>query len=440
MCLSDPTSPADYIFKASLNGSREKAKEFSSRMIKKNVLFNEHITPYHISTALPSVLDTRASMALMTMPRLEEENRMKNDNFTICLKRKLRLRIIDDTEHYICKCGQQLDPYGDHCLACTANTKTKASNGIRDGIVKTFQRILPVAKLIDSGTQVEMETHNIVQSLPRLKPFDLSIRLDHSLDNGSWRTHLSRIGFDVTIIHATRPSISTPSEAATYTESDLRLRDGEKQKFARRNGGTNKLTRRTLSADEVIGEIINGNNSFIPIAVGPNGEFGSLFRRFLHGSNPLPLPSFRTDRPNATRAAELSISNKTPFDILGRADRNWKREHGDKLFGGSYLAPLPSTWANQRLGLVCQTNLSNHIRASLTKIKYKHGGSAGNSQNTPSDADDDIIECDGWKFYDGPLDGDVLPDDEIHGHDTAGLEVVDGFVTTPARNSVPGVT
>jgi hypothetical protein len=79
----------------------------------------------------------------------------------------------------------------------------------------------------------------------------------------------------------------------------LYLRDGEKEKFARRNGGTNKLTRRTLSADEVMGEIIDDNNSFIPIAVGPNGEFGSLFRHFLHSSNPLPLPTFHADRPNA---------------------------------------------------------------------------------------------------------------------------------------------
>jgi hypothetical protein len=94
------------------------------------------------------------------------------------------------------------------------------------------------------------------------------------------------------------------------TESDLRLRDGEKQMFTRRNGGTNKLTRRTLSDDEVIDEIIDGNNSFIPIAVGPNGKFGSLFRRFLLGSNPLPpLLTFHADRPNALRAAEIAITN-----------------------------------------------------------------------------------------------------------------------------------
>jgi hypothetical protein len=269
----------------------------------------------------------------------------------------------------------------------------------------------------------------------------LSIRLDHSLDPGIWRTHLSRIGFDVILIHSTKPSVCTPSEAAQYTESDLRLRDGEKQKFARRNGGTNKLTRRTLSADAVIGEIIDGNNSFIPIAVGPNGEFGSLFRRFLHGSNTLPLPSFRDDRPNALRAAEIATTNKTPFDILGKADKNWKAEHPDKLFGGSYLAPLPSVWANQRLGLVCQSNLSNHIKTSLSKIKYRKRGPDGAfvTPNVSPDSDDDCDDVDGWKFYDGPLHGDTLPDDDL-GLDTAVVEDVDGLLMPPASFTPRGVT
>jgi hypothetical protein len=127
------------------------------------------------------------------------------------------------------------------------------------------------------------------------------------------RTHLSRIGFDVILIHSTKPSVCIPSEAAQYTESDLRLRDGEKQNFARRNGGTNKLTKRTLSADELIGEVIDSNNSFIPIAVGPYGEFGSLFRPFLHGINPLPLPSFCADGSNALRAAEIVSTKKNPL-------------------------------------------------------------------------------------------------------------------------------
>lgn len=105
---------------------------------------------------------------------------------------------------------------------CTANTKTKASNGIRDGFMKTFQQNLPIAKLIESATQVESEEYNILKSLPRLKPFDLSIRLDHSIDTSAWQTHSSRIGFDVTLIHSTIPYVCTSSKAAQYTESALR--------------------------------------------------------------------------------------------------------------------------------------------------------------------------------------------------------------------------
>jgi hypothetical protein len=114
--------------------------------------------------------------------------------------------------------------------------------------------------MIDSPTKVEKEVHNIVPSLPGLKPFDLSIRLDHSLESCQWHVQYTRIGFDVTLIHSTNPSCSTPSEVAQYNETDLRLRDGEKMKFARRIGGTNPITRRTLTADGVIGEILDSNN------------------------------------------------------------------------------------------------------------------------------------------------------------------------------------
>eukprot|EP00956_Cyclotella_meneghiniana_P008828 scaffold12100_cov32-Cyclotella_meneghiniana.AAC.3 len=89
--------------------------------------------------------------------------------------------------------------------------------------------------MIKSTTQVECKTHNIVPSLPRLKLFDLSIRLDHSLDPGAWRVPSSHIGFNVVMIHTTQP------KAATYNETDLHLRVGERKKFEHSRGGTNIL-------------------------------------------------------------------------------------------------------------------------------------------------------------------------------------------------------
>jgi hypothetical protein len=59
----------------------------------------------------------------------------------------------------------------------------------------------------------------------------------------NWRTPYTRIGFDVTLIHSTNNSSSSDSEAAQYNETDLRLRDGEKMKFARGTDGLEVPTR-----------------------------------------------------------------------------------------------------------------------------------------------------------------------------------------------------
>jgi hypothetical protein len=340
-------------------------------------------------------------MALMNMSRINESHRIKNHTFRTAIQRKLRLPVIDNTTDYKCKCGATLDPFGDHCLGCKINHKTKTSNGIRDEIIKVFQRVLPFVGLIDSGTQVESEIHNIVPSLPRLQPFDLSIRLDHSLDTGHWKTPYHRIGFDVTVIHSTKHPSATPSEAAQYNVCDLRLRDGEKMKFARPRGGTNPITNKTIPPDDVIGEIIQSNHAFIPIAVGPFGEFGSLFRRFIENHNTLPLPQFSKDRPNTAKAADIAINFRTPYDILGKADQKWKANFKDKLFDGTYHAGLPSTWANQKLGLATVTHLANHINTSLTRMTFR--GTMSQQQESETDS---YYNGDDWRFIDS-IHGDV---------------------------------
>jgi hypothetical protein len=202
--VHEPSSPHDFVLKASLQGSKDKMKEYGAKRLRTKVLEDAQVTPEHVLRVLPSLLDKRTSMALMTMNRSNEaNNRIKNNTFKTALQRKLRLPILDSHQDFICKCGVKLDAFGDHCLGCKVNHKGKASNGIRDEIAKIFQRILPTAKMIDSPTQIEKELHNIVPSLPQLKPFDLSIRLDHQLDTRCWQTPYTRIGFDVTLIHST---------------------------------------------------------------------------------------------------------------------------------------------------------------------------------------------------------------------------------------------
>jgi hypothetical protein len=74
--------------------------------------------------------------------------------------------------------------------------------------------------------------------------------------------------------------------------------------------------------------------------------------------------------------------------VLDKADKKWKQDHGDKLFGGSFLAPTPSVSPSPKL--------NNNSR------------STGNTISPATSSDDDNHQADygGWKFYDGPLVGE----------------------------------
>jgi hypothetical protein len=131
-----------------------------------------------------------------------------------------------------------------------------------------------------------------------------------------------------------------------------------------------------LTADELTGEVLDSNNVFIPIAVGPSGELGTLVRRFIENCKVLPLPTFSQDRPNEWRAAERAVTHRRPYDVFTKADRAWRKAHGHTLFDGSYLSKSPSVWANQRIRLATVTHLANHINTSFTKIQLSSEGEA----------------------------------------------------------------
>ena len=72
----------------------------------------------------------------------------------------------------------------------------------------------------------------------------------------------------------------------------------------------------------------------------------------------------------------------------------------DTVYGNNYTALLPSKWTNQRLGLLLQTHLANHIKASLTKLRFS------NEDNTLEQPKIDEGQEGDWKYYDGPMLGE----------------------------------
>eukprot|EP00956_Cyclotella_meneghiniana_P009217 scaffold12656_cov39-Cyclotella_meneghiniana.AAC.1 len=185
------------------------------------------------------------------MSRTPYQHRIPNEVFEIMLKRKLRLRLWPLTHLTHCTCSAKLDPYGDHCLGCTENHKTAASDCIRDAIVMILKRILPLVQLIRQQSQVETEPTKIIKDLPKQR--ESNTPQQKKCGDAPY----SRIGFDVTLIHSNSNISSSDAtkdcDLLDNDEPSSRLRDlGEKKKFERPRGGTNNVTGVTLTGDEAI--------------------------------------------------------------------------------------------------------------------------------------------------------------------------------------------
>ena len=281
------------------------------RLLRPNSQIHKKKSTKHIITKrkLREILQPSTSKSLLEMSRMDTAHRQKPDNFEINLKRKLRLELWPEDDVTMCSCGQIMDNFGDHAFCCKTNVKTTMHNEIRDGIFNLFKRILPTAKLISTATAVEKELEQLLPLAPSLRPFDVSVKLDHLLGDQVWRTPLNRIGFDVYVI-SSNASSSTKSQTNQKKLSKIRLRDGEKEKFYRK-GHTEKGTNITLSGDEVVGEVLKTNSALIPVTVMEFGQFGSLFERFLFGKEAMKIPNFKTKPEKRKSSSRLGTLNQT---------------------------------------------------------------------------------------------------------------------------------
>ena len=124
------------VYKTFINRCRDLIRERTLFHIRQ--LLENYITLHpelDLQHQLDAILNRHISIALFTMSRTPYQHRIPNEVFEIMLKRKLQLRLWPLTHLTHCTCTAKLDPYGDHCLVCTDNHKTAASDCIRDEIV-----------------------------------------------------------------------------------------------------------------------------------------------------------------------------------------------------------------------------------------------------------------------------------------------------------------
>ena len=123
---------------------------------------------------------------------------MANDHFQITLTRKLRMPLWPTHDSITCACGQQMDAFGDHTFCCKKIVKNSMSNEIRYGFIRILKHLLVTAKSILGAASIEKELPNLLHQLaPKLRPCDLSIKLDHITGKDRWHTSLDRIDINL---------------------------------------------------------------------------------------------------------------------------------------------------------------------------------------------------------------------------------------------------
>ena len=367
ICVSElvDDDPVQYfIHKSSLNTCRERIKLKAASKIKrllKYILRDDEAS----LDQLEDILEYKMSYSLLDLPRRISQR--SNQDFSLMLKRKLRLELWPGVQQPICFCGTIMDQYGDHCLTCRRHCKTPMHNSIRDGLWKLFQEYFVLLNMTTSQSGVEKETPNVFEGLlPSLRPFDISILFDKMLSESTWRTPITKLGFDVTVV-SSLPKFSTRTDAARKNEVKLRLRKGEKGKFQRKRK-TDKSTQVTMSGDQMMQYLLDNGMVLLPLAITAHGHLGSMFERFLYGTDAF-MPEFDDNHPKAHEMAREANSKHVPRGILHHANKIWKQSNPDSFYSGSYKAMDPLTHFDQQLGLIISTSVSSHLLRAHNKNK-----------------------------------------------------------------------
>ena len=376
ICVSDlvPNKRDFFLNKSSVNTCRERIKEAVGNKTRSYIKI-----AWELNKDKPSldnftdILHPNLAQGLLDMPRLDNNNRLDNQIFSTILKRKLRIPLYQTNDQLICpRCKQHFDVYGDHlfkCIKCVPNKKI-THNKWRDDVEKHVMKdILPLVKLIDKPSETENEKTKCIPSLrnTKIKPFDLSFKVNKNIGESYYRSPLRRIGFDITM---SQPSNEPPNSDITRAQNNsiaLQLLECEMGKFNRKEGGTNPTTKVTLSGDQIIGELTNSHQALLPWSISPYGMFGDIASRFWYGNDAVDLSS-NLNKRSAKSAAKLAVSSKVPSGILKRANKIWQHKHPGDFFGRSYKSQTPMIYTRQVFGrLTCLYN-GQHIINGMDTI------------------------------------------------------------------------
>ncbi len=361
-----PNDTAAFIHRTSLPWARDLLKHHASE------LYIDHLAdtaPTNVFHALPGLLQQHMSLPLVAMSRSNPKHRLDNEAFDLALKCKLRVAIYPEQSRPKCWCGARIDCDGDHFFTCGEFPKTRCSNQCRDVTLGVMKRIVPTAQYCKSKDDVDKERHGRVKEAASKRPFDWSFDVNHiTAARHKDATHLSEIGFDVTVISPSSPS-DLDQNANPQNNSIELLEKGEKGKFLRDGADSDKESGMTFSGDQFIGKLYDANKALLPQSMDRWGDMGPISKRFFLGDRSAPAVfDYPADKPNAKKMHARAVSLDVPYGILNTANKVWQDSNPDMWYGDTYMEAAPKTWALQQLGLGFTKAITSHFIAADKRI------------------------------------------------------------------------
>ncbi len=361
-----PNDITKFIHRTSLPWARELLRHHASELYLNHLL---DIAPPNVLHAIPGLLQYHMSLPLVSMSRSDPKHRLDNEAFDLALKCKLRVSIYPEQSRPRCFCGQRIDPDGDHFFTCGDYNKTTCSHKIRDTTMNAMKRIIPTAQYCKTKDNVDRERTGRVKEASSKRPFDWSFDVNHiTAARHKDATHLSEVGFDVTVIAPSLPS-DIDQDANPQINNIKLLEDGERGKFLRKGSDSCKQSQMTMSGDQFIGKLYDANKALLPQSTDRWGGIGPISERFLLGDRSAPeVFDYPADKPNARKMHERAVSLDVPYGILNTANKVWQETNPDSWYGDSYMEADPKTWALQQLGLGFTKAIVAHIIAADKRV------------------------------------------------------------------------
>jgi hypothetical protein len=193
-----------------------------------------HLPPDMIQV-LPSLLSPLTSLPLMSLSQRIVANRIPNHHFRLLLQRKLRLPVLPSSLHYtpcICRAHTPLDPFGDHLFSCTNASKTPIHNHLCNTCYHILTKIPPMASLVSTPTDIQLEPPNIIPLCPTLRPADIGLQLKQGPQNNHNDPTAPIFALDVTFPHTPRSVNSHSSDRPDSNNNTNKVHDeSARQKF-----------------------------------------------------------------------------------------------------------------------------------------------------------------------------------------------------------------